>query len=65
MFLPTETVSDSELNTVYDNVKLFFKHQFSNLRDLHSVSEVLAKKQAIIDEYKDGKVITRVFLGVN
>jgi len=44
---------------------LFFKHQYSNLRDFNNPKEVLKKKEAIVDEYKDGKIITRVFLGVN
>ncbi len=50
---------------VYEHVKLFFKHQFSILRDSNNINEVMKRKEQIIEEYQDGKVITRVFLGVN
>lgn len=65
MFLPTENIDSSEMVTVYEYVKLFFKHQYSNLRDINSRQEAMKKKEAILEQYKDGKVITRVFLGVN
>lgn len=38
---------------------------YSNLRDNNNKTEVIKRKEALVEMYKDGKVITRVFLGVN
>ena len=58
-------VDKKDLSEIYGAVELFFKHEMANQGELITEAERRKAREKLIRIYSDGKVLTKVLMGVN
>lgn len=65
IYIPTTMVDKKDLADIYGAVELFFRHEMSNQGELLTDAERRTTREKLIRIYSDGKVLTKILMGVN
>lgn len=65
IYIPTTMVDKKDLADIYGSVELFFRHEMANQGELLTDAERRTAREKLIRIYSDGKVLTKILMGVN
>lgn len=62
--IPTSIIQEADKVDIYESIKMFFKNEV-NLDDVYNEFERDELRRKTFEKYDDGKVITKILMGVN
>ena len=61
--VPTQGLSLKDINNIKGNIKLFIRHEMANFGELKD-EEIPLKRLELLRRYADGKVLTKILMGI-
>ena len=64
IYIPTYVVLETEKAEIYDCIQMFFKNE-TNFDEIFNEFDKEETRRKLLERFEDGKIITRILMGVN